>query len=197
MRARRGAARPTRAWVLRFLVRDRRRREKLRRPFDRREGLERRRASRRTHLTPMRQHPWPMLSFPARRRVGERTQLRTVTDGSPCRSTRTARVSVSSRPEKRVRARCRDDWRSPGVTTARSMRRRSRTSWTIRLVQRGHARVRELSDPASRVFIIIPSIVYFFTPVTPRTQRFFPTQCVGSLNLSEFLELILESSARE
>ena len=31
-----------------------------------------------------------------------------------------------SAPEKRVRARCRDDWRSPGVTTARSMRRRSR-----------------------------------------------------------------------
>jgi hypothetical protein len=57
--------------------------------------------------SPMRPAPMAHASlFPARRRVAERTQLRTVTDGSPCRSTRTReKVSASSRLPRSVCAR--------------------------------------------------------------------------------------------
>ena len=115
----------------RFLVRDRRRREKLRRPFDRREGLGAGDA-RRGRDAPFVAHA-----------PGTHGSREPVSGAAACRRAhatanghRRFALSINthsreglgefSAPEKRVRARCRDDWRSPGVTTARSMRRRSR-----------------------------------------------------------------------
>ena len=89
-----------------------------------------------------------------------------------------------SAPEKRVRARAvATTGRSPGVTTARSMRRRSRGR--VGRYAPGATR------PSARVRVTHPtpphgcsssfprSIVYFFTPVTPRNPTFFPDSVRG------------------
>jgi hypothetical protein len=183
-RAERGAARaleapppdPPARGCSRFLVRDRRRREKLRRPFDRREGLGAGDA-RRGRDAPFVAHA-----------PGTHGSREPVSGAAACRRARATanghrrfalsinthsreRLGEFSAPEKRVRARCRDDWRSPGVTTARSMRRRSRgrVGRYAPGATRPSARVRvTLSTPplgCSSSFRGLSCI--FFTPVTP------------------------------
>lgn len=130
-RARGAAARPTRAWVFAFSrtrpTETRKTASSLRssgRPRSRRRASRERRTLRR----PCARHPWFTRACFRRGGVSEsaRDCERSPTVALSINTHSRERLGEFSAPEKRVRARCRDDWRSPGVTTARSMRRRSR-----------------------------------------------------------------------